>query len=398
MLLYFEFNWFIYFIYTIQKLKNIPYSSNMDNKTKNNNSEEQPTQDVPKSKRYRKDKPWDNDPTLDKFKIDKFEKGDMKNPLQEESSFAVLFPQYREKYIKEVWPHIRKALKEYGVKAELNLIEGSMTVRTTKETWDPYIIVKARDLIKLLSRSVPYQQALRVLEDGIDMDVIKIRGSVTNRDRFIKRRQRLIGPKGMTLKAIELLTDCYILVQGSTVSVMGNFKQLKIVRRIVQDCMKNIHPIYHIKELMIKKELMKKPEMANENWERFLPNFQKHNPKKKKAPKKEKKEYNPFPPEQKPRKIDLMLESGDYFLDKENKSKKESNKQIRKKIQNLEKDEEVEEKKKEKAKERNDKKKEKQEAFLPPQEDKVIPANKPTKVEPTISELKEKFLNKKHKK
>ena len=42
----------------------------------------------------------------------------MKAPLQEESSFAVLFPQYREKYIKEIWPHIKKALKEYGVKAE----------------------------------------------------------------------------------------------------------------------------------------------------------------------------------------------------------------------------------------------------------------------------------------
>ena len=255
----------------------------------------------------------------------------MKSSLLEESSFAVLFPQYREKYIKEVFPHIRKALKEYGVKAELDLIEGSMTVKTTKETWDPYIIVKARDLIKLLSRSVPYQQALHVLEDGVECDVIKIRGIVNNRDRFIKRRQRLIGPKGMTLKALELLTECYILVQGSTVCVMGNFKQLKIVRRIILDCMKNIHPIYHIKELMIKRELMKKPEMANESWDRFLPNYQKHNVKRKKV-KKIKKEYNPFPNEQQPRKIDLLLQSGDYFFDEKNKSKKESNKKIKKKL------------------------------------------------------------------
>ena len=240
---------------------------------KKSESVKDPNSEVPKSKRFRKDKPWDNDPTIDKFKIEEFKKGDMKTSLLEESSFAVLFPQYREKYIKEVFPHIRKALKEYGVKAELDLIEGSMTVKTTKDTWDPYIIVKARDLIKLLSRSVPYQQALHILEDGIECDVIKIRGIVNNRDRFIKRRQRLIGPKGMTLKALELLTECYILVQGATVCVMGNFKQLKIVRRIIIDCMHNVHPIYHIKELMIKRELMKKPEMANENWDRFLPNY-----------------------------------------------------------------------------------------------------------------------------
>jgi ribosomal RNA assembly protein len=368
-------------------------------KCKNDNKKEQvndPNAEVPKSKRFRKDKPWDNDPTIDKFKIEEFKKGDMKTSLLEESSFAVLFPQYREKYIKEVFPHIRKALKEYGVKAELDLIEGSMTVKTTKDTWDPYIIVKARDLIKLLSRSVPYQQALHILEDGVECDVIKIRGIVNNRDRFIKRRERLIGPKGMTLKALELLTECYILVQGSTVCVMGNFKQLKIVRRIIIDCMKNIHPIYHIKELMIKRELMKKPEMANENWDRFLPNYQKHNVKKKKV-KKEKKEYNPFPNEQQPRKIDLLLQSGDYFFDEKNRSKKESNKKIKKKIENKEKEDEKMKKKEEKQKERNEKKEIKKSRLVAPKEE-INTTNKNYTDDVDVEQIKNKFLGKKKKK
>jgi ribosomal RNA assembly protein len=171
----------------------------------------------------------------------------------EESSFAVLFPQYREKYIKECYGLVKQKMMEYGIKLELNLLEGSLTVRTTKKTWDPYAIIKARDVIKLLSRSVPYAQALKLMDDGIFCEVVKIRSYVRNTDRFIKRRQRLIGPNGATLKALELLTDCYIMVQGSTVSIIGNFKNIKILSRIIVDTMQNVHPIYHIKELMIKR-------------------------------------------------------------------------------------------------------------------------------------------------
>ncbi len=63
--------------------------------------------------------------------------------------------------------------------------------------------------------------------------------------------------------------------------------------------MRNIHPIYNIKELMIKRELQKDEKLQNENWDRFLPQFKKINAKKKKQKKelKEKKEYTPFPPE-----------------------------------------------------------------------------------------------------
>ncbi|PHJ20249.1 ribosomal rna assembly protein [Cystoisospora suis] len=240
--------------------------------------------------------------------------------MLEESSFACLFPQYREKYLKEVWPEVKRVLGVHFVKAELDLIEGSMTVRTTKKTYDPYIILKARDMIKLLARSVPIAQAKKILDDGMFCDIIKIGGIVRNKEKFVKRRQRLVGPNGSTLKAIELLTNSYVLVQGQTVSVMGSPKSIKLVQRLVEDCMKNIHPVYHIKELMIKRELEKDPALAKENWERFLPQFKKRNVARKTLKKsqiKKRKEKSLFPPEQTPRKEDLLMESGEYFVTEE---------------------------------------------------------------------------------
>lgn len=274
---------------------------------------------------HKKEKPWDTD-DIDKWKTDPFKPEDNAGgTFAEESSFATLFPKYREVYLKEAWPLVTKALDKYGVACTLDLVEGQMTVKTTRKTFDPAAILNARDLIKLLARSVPAPQAIKILEDGVACDIIKIRNLVRNKEKFIKRRQRILGPGGSTLKALELLTQTYILVHGNTVSCMGPFKGLKEVRRVVEDTMANIHPIYLIKELMIKRELAKDPELANESWDRYLPNFKKRNLSKRYVPQKvtdkSKKSYTPFPPAPEKSKVDMQIESGEYFLGKEAKKR-----------------------------------------------------------------------------
>ena len=150
---------------------------------------------------HKKDKPWDNDDTLDRWKQDPFTPADnTAGAFTEESSFATLFPKYRELYLKEAWPLVTRgastshsfphryinskltllisciALASHHIACTLDLIEGSMSVKTTRKvsspgfwkgawrltfskTYDPASILNARDLIKLLSRSVPVGSA-----------------------------------------------------------------------------------------------------------------------------------------------------------------------------------------------------------------------------------------------
>ncbi|KAI1638538.1 hypothetical protein F4809DRAFT_246372 [Biscogniauxia mediterranea] len=267
------------------------------------------------------DKPWDT-PDIDKWKVEPFKPEDnVGGTFAEESSFVVLFPKYREQYLKEAWPGVTKALQQHGIACTLDLVDGKMEVKTTRKSYDPAAILKARDLIKLLARSVPAPQALKILGDDVACDIIKIRNLVNSKEKFVKRRQRILGSGGQTLKAIEILTNTYILVQGNTVSAIGPYKGLKEVRRLVEDCMANVHPIYRVKELMIKRELAKDPELAKEDWSRFLPNYKKRNLSKRKTPykvtDKSKKVYTPFPPAPEPSKVDLQIEAGEYHVGRE---------------------------------------------------------------------------------
>uniref|UniRef100_M8CFE3 KRR-R motif-containing protein 1 n=1 Tax=Aegilops tauschii TaxID=37682 RepID=M8CFE3_AEGTA len=186
-----------------------------------------------------------------------------------------------EESLLEAWPVVKGALKEHGVSCKLSVSEGSMTVSTTRKTRDPYIVVKARDLTRLLSRSVPVHQAIKILNDDMTCDIIKIGDLVRNRKRFSERRDRLLGPNMSTLKALENLTGCYILVQ----------------------------------ELKKEREPAKTPALANESWGRILPKYEKENIKLKKP-------YTPFPSPQQPSKTDLELENGKYSLSDKKKSTK----------------------------------------------------------------------------
>jgi len=295
-------------------------------------------------------------------------------PPVAKSTFKIKFPQYREKYLSAAWPEVNKVLEKFGIKGSLDLVEGEIVVETTRKVWDPWAVISARDFVHLLARSVPLLQATKIFNDDITSDIVKLGKGRISKEKYVKRRQRIVGPNGSTLKALEILTGSYILVQGNTVSIMGPHKGVDEAQEIVRECMNNVHPIYKLKELMIKRELEKNPALANEDWSRFLPKFKKKNVKRKKIKIKKNKPYTQYPPAQKPSKIDEQLQSGEYWMSEQKRLKEKRRKQTEKQI--------------EKTKER---KRKRREAFQPPKE---IKRKKVAKKERSAKEIAEKLKKK----
>ncbi|GAU15117.1 hypothetical protein TSUD_08550 [Trifolium subterraneum] len=301
------------------------------------------TNEVVKGKKkgkHDKPKPWDDDPNIDHWKVEKFDPSWNEGGMLEVSSFSTLFPQYREKYLQEAWPLVKSSLKEFGISAELNLnikasvrflfglflvlCVGSGNASLYESSDLPLFSIAA---VSCCSGScnegnhivtTRCNAAMLQCLYSIQLTSMKTMLGFTHARAIRKKKTASCGSQlfHLEVQALEILSGCYILVQGNTVSVMGSYKGLKQVRRIVEECMLNkMHPVYNIKILMMKKELEKDPALAQENWDR-------KNVKQKKVTAKQKKPYTPFPPPQQPSKVDIQLETGEYFMSDKKKSAK----------------------------------------------------------------------------
>ncbi|KAL9652154.1 hypothetical protein ABK040_013923 [Willaertia magna] len=129
----------------------------------------------------------ENDPNAPNWlKGGLYSEEDNPNGLAEKSEFVILFPEYREHFLKQNFNDISSLLTNspYYLKVNLNCKEGKIFIETSEKTYDPFAILKGRDFLHLVARGVTIEQAKRVLEDTCFSEVIKIGNLCRNNDIF----------------------------------------------------------------------------------------------------------------------------------------------------------------------------------------------------------------------
>ncbi len=251
-----------------------------------------------------------------------FDESKCKHPFLEVSTFEVMFPKHRTSYFESIEKYAVKACEIKKVLLEIDYEASLLKVSTNKDTRDPFIILKAYELIQLLGRSFLLEHAIKVLEDGFTSEIIPVHMLCASQSIFERRRQRIANPK--ILKSLEIITKCNILVSNKTACILGSYTGVNQAKRVIIACFENIHPAFELKRLIIKNKLL--DENKEGDWDRLLPKI-------KKTHSNVKKTFRPtgsLPEEIKDRKEDKEMETGEFFANKDNVEKLEKKERNRK--------------------------------------------------------------------
>jgi ribosomal RNA assembly protein len=110
--------------------------------------------------------------------------------------------------------------------------EGVVTITSPKDTDDPVLAWKARDMIRAMARGFSPKNALSLIDDDMQLIVVSLRDVVGSSPNQMKRvAGRIIGENGRTRRVIEQTTETKISVYGKTVSIIGMSPGLDYARR-----------------------------------------------------------------------------------------------------------------------------------------------------------------------
>ncbi|MEL9999599.1 MAG: KH domain-containing protein [Thermoplasmata archaeon] len=123
--------------------------------------------------------------------------------------------------------------KSTGVRLMIDSESGEVEIDDTNA--DPFLALKAEDVVKAIARGFSPKRAFKLFEEDIILEIIDLKDYYNKKENRIRvARGRIIGTNGKARKTIEELTGTYISVFGNTVSIIGSYEGLEMARKSIE--------------------------------------------------------------------------------------------------------------------------------------------------------------------
>ncbi|MHA2105623.1 MAG: KH domain-containing protein [Candidatus Hodarchaeales archaeon] len=133
----------------------------------------------------------------------------------------VLIPKERINIIND---NVIKELEKLNV--EINIKDNSIEI-----DGDGLELYQAKNIVKAIGRGFSPERAFRLLNEEEQLEVIELKEYTENKIKNIK--SRVIGSEGKTRMIIEKDTKASVSVYGKTISIIGEFEQIKKAKEAI---------------------------------------------------------------------------------------------------------------------------------------------------------------------
>lgn len=112
-----------------------------------------------------------------------------------------------------------KIEEKTGVDVTIDTENSKITIDRSEA--NPVLGWKVKSVIKAIGRGFTPEKALKLLEEGVTFDLVRITNYANTKDSIHRLKGRVIGEDGKSRKLLEKISKTDISVYGKTISVIG---------------------------------------------------------------------------------------------------------------------------------------------------------------------------------
>jgi len=127
----------------------------------------------------------------------------------------------------------REIERLFGVKLRVDGENAVVYVEEGERPLTPLLVMKLRDFVRAVSMGFSPEDAMRLAEDDIMLEVIDLREVAKHKRDLVRIKGRIIGEEGKARRMIEDMTGTKIVVGEKEVGIIGDYEGVSAAREAV---------------------------------------------------------------------------------------------------------------------------------------------------------------------